>query len=130
MKNKTTILVGGRQWSSLLLTFSGAILRPFLFISALLFSILSFQTPSLFYCSLNPFQLGCTSLLALHQVPKRLPNFLVLLHEFLKCLFNDIQNSAISRNYSWSVGVGVEYILLLKGNIPGIYEGSAMKEKY
>jgi len=32
--------------------------------------------------------LGRVSLLALHQVPEGLPNFSVLLHEFLECLSN------------------------------------------
>jgi len=89
-KNKTTNLTRDRWWSPLLLTFSGAILKPLFFISALFLSVLSFQTPSPLYCGPNPLQLGHISLLALHQVLKGSPDFLVLLHKFPECLFNSI----------------------------------------
>ena len=46
-KNKDTILAGGRQQSPFLLTFSRAILRPFLFISALFLFVLPFKASSL-----------------------------------------------------------------------------------
>ena len=88
IKDKDIILAESKQQSPLLLTFSRAILRPLLFISALFLPILSFQIPSLLHCSPNPLQLGYVPLLVLHQILKRLPNFSVLLHEFLEYLFN------------------------------------------
>ena len=68
-----------------LLTFSGAILGPLLFISI---PALFFRAPSPFHHSPNPLQLGRIPLLALHQVPEGLPNSLVLLHKLLECLLN------------------------------------------
>ena len=87
-KNKTKILTGGRWRSHLLLTFSGAILGPLLFISILLLPALFFWAPSPLHRGPNPLQLGYVPLLALHQVPEGLPDSLVLLHKFPECLFN------------------------------------------
>ena len=72
-KNKTTNLTGGRWQSSPLLTFSGAILRPLLFISILLLFALSFWAPSLLHCGLNSLQLGRVPLLALYQIWRDFP---------------------------------------------------------
>ena len=88
IKNKDIILARGKWQSSLLLTFSGAILRPLLSISALLLPIFSFQTPFPLHHGPNSLQLHCVPLLAFHQVLERLSDFLVLLHKFLECLFN------------------------------------------
>jgi len=67
--------------------------------------------------------------LALHQVPKELPNSLVLLHEFPECLFNSTQNPTISEDYGRGVVVDVGYTSLLEGNAPTTCERLAMKEK-
>ena len=70
-KNQGTTNLTGDGWQSpLLLTFSGAILGPLLFISVLLLPALSFQAPSLLHRGPNPLQLGCIPLLALYQVPE------------------------------------------------------------
>ena len=90
IKNKTTNLTKGRWQSLLFLTISGAILRPLLSISALLFLILPFKAPSLLHCGPNPLQLGHIPLLALYKVPEGPPNSSVLLHKFLECFFNGI----------------------------------------
>ena len=123
-KLKTTILTKGRQQSPLFLTFSGAILGPLLFIFILLL-----LTPSPFHHSPNSLQLGYVSLLALYQVLEELPNSSVLLHKFLECLFNGIQNPTISEDYNQSVGISVGYILLLESNVPSTCERLAMKKK-
>ena len=128
-KNKTSILTGGERRSLLLLTFSGAILRPLHIISAFLFPDLSFWTPSPLHCGPNPLQLGRVPLLALHQVLKELPDSSVLLHKFLECLFNDTQDPTISGDHGQGVGISVEYIPLLEGNTPGTCEGLAIKGK-
>ena len=54
---------------------------------------------------------------------------MVLLHEFLECFFNSTYDPAISGDHGQDVGVGVEYILLLKSDTPSTYERSAMKGK-
>ena len=87
-KNKTIILIKGGQQSLLLLTFFRAILRPLCVIFTFLLPDYSFQTLFLFHRSPNPLQLGCVFLLVFYQVPERLPYSLVLLHEFLECLFD------------------------------------------
>ena len=88
IKDKDTILAGGKWQSPLLLTFTRAILKFLLFISTLLLPILSFQTLSPLHCSPNPLQLGYIPLLVLHQILERLPNSSVFLHEFSEYLFN------------------------------------------
>jgi len=70
--------------------------------------------------------LGYIPLLALHQVLEGLPDYSVLL---LECLFNSIQNPAISGDHSRSVGIGMRYILLLECDAPSTNEGAAMKKK-
>jgi len=73
--------------------------------------------------------LGYIPLLALYQVPERLPDSLVLLCKLLECLLNGTQDSAISGDHSQDDGGDVGYTLLLEGNVPGTYKGSAMKKK-
>ena len=94
-----------------------------------LLSVLSFQTLPPLHCGPNLLQLGYVPLLALYQVPEGPSDFLVLLYEFLECLFNGTQNPAISGDHGWGVGVSVEYTLLLEGNAPSTCKRSAMKEK-
>ena len=88
LENKTTILIGGGQWSPLLLNFPGAILEPLHIISALLLPDLSFRAPSPLHSSPNSLQLGCVPLLTLHQGPERPPDSSILLHKLPECLFN------------------------------------------
>jgi len=73
--------------------------------------------------------LGHVPLLALHQVPEGLLNSLVLLHKLLEYLFNGTQDSTISKDHGWDVGVGVGYTLLLESDAPSICEELAMKKK-
>ena len=54
IRNKDTILTGGRQQNPFLLSFSGAILGPLLSISTLLLLVLSFKAPSPLHCGPNP----------------------------------------------------------------------------
>ena len=65
-KNKTTNLTGGGQQSLLLLTFSGAILGPLLFISILLFPNFFFLSSfsATFYLLVSSLALASTSFLA------------------------------------------------------------------
>jgi len=128
-KQETTNLIGGRRWSSLFLTFSGAILGPLLFISILLLPALFFRALSLLHCSPNPLQLSHTPLLVLHQVLEGLFNSSVLLHKLPECLFNDIQDPTISRDHGQGISMGVGYIPLLESDAPSTCERLAMKKE-
>jgi len=66
-------------------------------------------------------------LLALYQVPERLPDSSVLLHKFPECLFNGTQNLAISRDHGWSVDIGMGYTPLLECDASGTGKGVAKK---
>ena len=129
LKNKTTTLVGSRQWSLFLLTFSRTILKPLLFISVLLFLTLLLLTLSLFHCGPNSFQLGYVLFLILHQVLKGLSNSLVLLYEFTECFFDGTQNSTIGRDYGQGIGSDMGFALLLESNAFSVYKRSVMKKK-
>jgi len=73
--------------------------------------------------------LGRIPLLALYQVPERLPDSLVLLHKLPECFFNSTQDPAISGDHGQGIGVDVGYTLLLESNAPSTCEGLAMKKE-
>ena len=73
--------------------------------------------------------MGRVPLLALYQVPERLPDSSVLLHEFPECLFNGTENPAISGDHGQSHGGGVGYTPLLECDAPSTGKGMAMKKK-
>ena len=54
---------------------------------------------------------------------------MVLLYKLLKCLFNGTQDPAISRDYGWSVGIGMGYILLFECNAPSTGKEAVIKKK-
>ena len=54
---------------------------------------------------------------------------MVLLHKLLECLFNGTQDTAISRDHGWGVGIGMGYILLFKCNAPSTDKEAAIKKK-
>jgi len=53
----------------------------------------------------------------------------LVLHKFPECLFNSIQNPAISENHGWDVGISVGYTPLLECDAPSIGKEVAMKKK-
>jgi len=72
--------------------------------------------------------LGYVPLLALHQVPKGLPDSSVLLHKFSECLFDGTWNFTIGRDHGWGIGVNVQDTPLLDSDAFCAYKRLAMKK--
>jgi len=72
--------------------------------------------------------LGHVLLLALYQVPERLPDVSVFFNEVSEYLFNSIQDSSVDRNHWLRGGDDMEDTLLFDSDAYGAYKETTTKE--